>query len=99
MTDSVMAVIMTLHTSLFMMSDPWNFTFVGTISKVILVKVPSDNAIMNEHRKQPSPGFRPISDELQNLIEEDTKPKRGGKRKAKVGPSNVVKAPKKTRKW
>ena len=98
MTDLVMEIILILHTSLFMMSDPENFTFVGTIQEVMLVKVPSDNVIVNEYRKLPLSSVRPITDKLQKLIEEGTKPKRGGKRKAKVGPSDVVRAPKKARK-
>lgn len=47
-----------------MMSDPMNFTFIGTIPEVMLVKDPSDNVIVNAYQKQPSSGVRPITDEL-----------------------------------
>lgn len=64
MSESVMAIILTLQTSLFMMPNRRNFNFVGTIPKVMLEKVPPDNGIANEYRKQPSSGVRPMSEEL-----------------------------------
>lgn len=62
--DFVMEVIPTLQNSMFMMSDPRNFAFVGTILEEMLLKVPSDNMIVNEYRKIPSSGVHPIMDEL-----------------------------------
>ena len=59
----------------------------------MLGKVPSDNAIVNECRKQPTSGVRPLPDELQKAIKEANKPKWGGKRKAKDVPCEVVKTP------
>lgn len=98
MSDSVMATISTLQTSMFVTSGTWNFSFIGSIPKELLVKVPSDNAIMNTNRNFPSSGVRPLPDELRRLIYKGNKPKRGGKRNDKVDPLEIVKAPKKMKK-
>lgn len=69
MTDLVMVAIPTLQTYMFLMSDLGNFTFIGTILEEMLVKVPSDNVIVNAYRSLPSSGVRPMSDELRKLID------------------------------
>lgn len=46
------------QTSSFMISDPTKFSFFGSIPNVMLDRVPSDNAIVNEYRKLPVSGAR-----------------------------------------
>lgn len=97
-TDSVVATIPIVQTSTFMMYDPKKFNFVGSVLKVMLGKVPSDNAIVNKYRKQPTSGVCPKSCELRKAIKEGNKTKRGGKRKLKAATSEVVSTPKKVKK-
>lgn len=54
-----------------------------------------DNVIITEYQKLPSPGPCPMPDDLRTTIEEAKKPKRGAKRKGKVGPSKFIKTSKK----
>lgn len=98
MTDSVMVIILILQTLTFVMSDPRNFTFIGLIPEEMLVKVPSNNDVVNAYPSLSSSAVRLMSDDLRNLIYEGNKLKMGGKRKAKAATSKVVKAPKKSRK-
>lgn len=49
MKDSVMAGISRLQTSNFVMSDPRNFSFIGSIPDEMLERVPLDNAIVREY--------------------------------------------------
>ena len=53
-----------------MMSDPTNFTFVGSILEAMLGKVPSENVIVNEYHQHPASGARLIPDDLRKAIEE-----------------------------
>lgn len=64
MKDSIMAAIPILQTSMFVMSNPRNFTFIGSIPEEMLMKVPHDNAIVNAYRKSPSSSIRLMTDEL-----------------------------------
>lgn len=93
-----MAEILTLQASTFVMSDPKNFDFVGSILIKMLKKVPLDNAIVRDYRKLISSGVRPMPIEHRKLIDECNKLKRGGKRKAKAAPSESVRVLKKTKK-
>nr|KAJ0184447.1 hypothetical protein LSAT_V11C900494330 [Lactuca sativa] len=58
MTDSLIAATLTLQTTTFVMSDPRNFAFVGSIPEVMLEKVPVNNDIIRAYRKLPSSGVR-----------------------------------------
>lgn len=89
--------ILTLQTSTFVMSDPRNFNFIGSIRLDMLERVPLDNAIVREHRKLPSSCVHPMSADLRKLIDESNKLKHGGKRKAKAPYSESVRVPKNTR--
>ena len=64
MTDSLIAATLTLQTTTFVMSDPRNFAFVGSIPEVMLEKVPVNNDIIRAYRKLPSSGVRLISTDL-----------------------------------
>lgn len=81
-----------------MMSDPRNFSFIGSIPVGMLERVPLDNVVMRQYRKLPSSGVCPIHAELRKLIDESNKLKHGGKRKAKVAPSESIKVTKKNKK-
>ena len=59
-----MAAIPILYTSTFVMFDPRNFNFVGSIPEGMLVKVPSNNAIFNEYHNLASSDARPMQAEL-----------------------------------
>ncbi|CAI9279636.1 unnamed protein product [Lactuca saligna] len=98
MNDSVIAVIPILQSTTFMMSDPRKFSFFGAILDAILVRVPTDNAIVNAYHKLTIYGVRPMTEKLRKVIDEGNKPKRRGKQKAKAAPSEVVKTPKKVKK-
>lgn len=98
MQDSHMAEFLTLHTTTFVMLDPRNFEFVGSIPEALLKKVLLDNAIIRAYRKMPSSGVRPIPTELKKIIYEGDKPKRGGKRKDQVSLSKGIKVTKKSKK-
>lgn len=93
-----MLLFMFLQTSTFMMFGPRKFSFVGSIPEMMLVKVPTDNAIVNEYCKLPTSSVRPMTEELRKILKEGNKLKKGGKQKAKVAPFNVAKTPKKVKK-
>lgn len=78
MEDSEIDAILILQTSTFIMSDPSKFNFVGSILEAMLVKVPSDNAIVNAYCKQPTSGVHPMTEELRKAIEEITNRKGEG---------------------
>lgn len=96
--DSVLAVISILHTSNITMSDSTKFSFIRSIPEAMLLNVPADNLVVNEYRKNPASGVRPMPEDLQKAREEGTKLKRGGKQKPEVGPSEAVPKPKKIKK-
>lgn len=60
---------------------------------------PADTAIINEYRSRPACGPRPLTPAIQKDLEEANKSKKGGKRKAKAGPSEPAASPKKQVKW
>lgn len=62
--DSLMDEIPTLQTTTFVMSDPHNFDFVGSIPDALLEKVSLDKAIIRAYREMPSSCVRPIPAEL-----------------------------------
>lgn len=92
MLDSVMAPTPILQLTTFVMSGPKNFTFIGSIPKEMLVKVPNDNVIVYEYQKLSSSVVRPMLDDLRRLIDEGNKLKWGGKQKAKASPSETAQA-------
>lgn len=57
--------------------------------------VPTDNKLINGYRQKPESGPRLLTTEMQTTLEEANKPQKGGKRKAKVGPSEPAQTPKK----
>lgn len=62
-------------TTTFVMLDPRNLEFIGSIPDVMLKKVPLDNAIIRSYRKFPSSGVRPIPAELKKVVDEGDKTK------------------------
>lgn len=64
MQDSLMTDIPMLETTTFVMSDPKNFKFVGSIPEALLEKVPLDKPIIRAYRTLPSSGVHPIHAEL-----------------------------------
>ncbi|CAH1413867.1 unnamed protein product [Lactuca virosa] len=82
MKDSLIAEILMLQTTTFVMSDPRNFEFVGSIPKVLMKRVLLDNAIIRAYRKLPSSGVRqipesrdaPVTDFVGQILSEKLKP-------------------------
>lgn len=70
MNDSLMARFLIPQTTKFVVSDPRNFKFVGSIPDAMFEKVLLDNAIIRAYWKFPSGGARLISMELQKIIHE-----------------------------
>lgn len=68
MLDSLMAEILSLQTTTFIMLDPKNFEFVGSISDALLEKISLGNAIIKAYRKLPSFGVRPMHVELKRSL-------------------------------
>ena len=98
MKDFLILEIPTHQTTTFVISDAKNFDFFGTITYSMFVKFPLDNIAVREYQTLLSSIVRPMPTDLIQLIHESTKPKRGGKRKAKIAMSEILKNPKKTRK-
>ena len=57
--------------------------------------VPIANELINEDHKQPVSGPHHLTDEMCKAMEDASKPKKGGKRKPKVGPYELTQTPKK----
>lgn len=64
MDDSMIAAIPILQKSTFMISYSSKFIFVGSILEAMSVKVPSENAIVNEYRKLPTSSVCTMIEEL-----------------------------------
>ncbi|CAI9294695.1 unnamed protein product [Lactuca saligna] len=75
MKNSLIAEIPTLRTTKFVMSDPKNFEFVGSILEVLLKRVSLDNVIIRAYQKFPSFGVCPIPAELKKVVDEGDKTK------------------------
>lgn len=90
-----MEAIPIFHTSNFIVSDPTKFSFIGSLPEAMLNYVPTDNELINEYQKKHVSGPFPLTHEMQKALEEVNKPKKGGKRKEKVGPSEPAQTPKK----
>lgn len=86
--DSVFAAIPIFHTSKFIVSDPTKFDFLVSVPEAMLLNVLTDNLLIKEYRKKPTSGPLPIPEDLRRALEERNKPKKGGKRKGRAGPSD-----------
>lgn len=67
-----------MQTSTFVTTNPTSFTFIGSISKVSLSKVPSENVIIQKYRKLHVSGERPITDDLEAILDVGDIPKLTG---------------------
>lgn len=52
-----------------MIYDPAKFAFVGSIPELMIVKVPSDNVIVNEYLKQPASSAPSMPEDFRVAIE------------------------------
>ncbi|CAI9271425.1 unnamed protein product [Lactuca saligna] len=95
MMDLLMADIPKLQSTTFIIIDPRNFNFVGSIPEVMLAKVSMENDLIREYCSLTSFGIFPIPIELQ-VIDTGDKPKIGGKSKKKASSSEIVRVSKKT---
>ena len=86
----IIAAIPIFHTLNFIVSDPTNFTFVGSLLEAMLNCIPIDNKLINKYRKTPASGPRPLTPQMQKALEEANKPKKGGRWKPKDGPSKLA---------
>ncbi|CAI9303873.1 unnamed protein product [Lactuca saligna] len=66
-------------TTTFVTSDLNNFTAIGSIPAMMLVRVPLDNAIMPEYMEISIFGIREIHASLEEILDVFDIPKRGGK--------------------
>ena len=81
------------HTSNVILSNSSRFAFIGSIPESMLHNVPADNEVIKAYRKKPASGPRRLTAEMQKALEEAENPKKGGKRKAKVGPFEPAHTP------
>lgn len=104
MQDAMVASISTFHTTGIILADNSKFSFVGSISEAMFRDVPVASKILEGYRKILVLGFRPLTPEMQSIIAEVDKPKKGGqkgskkgekKQSAKEGPSEPANTPKK----
>ena len=72
---SIIATIPILYTNNFIVSDPTKFGFIGSLPEAMLNYVPTKNELINEYRKKPTSGRRPLTPEMQKALEEANKPK------------------------
>lgn len=93
-----------LHISMMKDAMVGRFSFVGSIPEVMFRDVPVASKILEGYRKILVLGFRPLTPEMQSIIAEVDKPKKGGqkgskkgekKQSAKEGPSEPANTPKK----
>lgn len=69
--DFVFVVILIFHTINFMVSYPTKFSFIGSISKGMVLNVPSDNLVVDDYRKKPASGVHPMPEDIQKAIDEE----------------------------
>lgn len=104
MQDAMVASISTFHTTSIIFADTSKFSFVGSIPEAMFHDVPVSSKILEGYKKILVTGFCPLTSEMQTIIDEADKPKKGGekygkkkgkKTKGKVGPSTPIQTPKK----
>lgn len=101
MQDDVMASISTFHTTGIIIYDTSKFSFIGSISEAMFRDVPSSRKMLEGYRKLTPSRFHPLTPEMQVIIAEADKPKKGGKGAKKgekkttdkEGPSATAKRP------
>ncbi|CAI9291697.1 unnamed protein product [Lactuca saligna] len=69
------------HTTHIIIPNNSKFSFVGFIPKAVFRDVPAATKILEAYRKLQFSGFYPLTDDMQTILEEDNKPKKGGKKK------------------
>lgn len=60
----MLAAIPIFHTSNFIESCPTKFNFFGSLPEAMLNFVHAENVVVNEYRKKPASGVRPMPDTL-----------------------------------
>ena len=70
--------ISTIHTTGIILDDNSKFAFVGSIPEAMLRDVPTTSKILKGYRLIPALGFHPLTPEMQSIIAEANKPKKGG---------------------
>ncbi|CAI9263190.1 unnamed protein product [Lactuca saligna] len=94
--DSHMVAIQIFHTTNIILADNRKFNFSGSIPESMLRDVPAASDILRAYGSLPVSSFLPITDEVQKILAEAVKPKKGGKnRGVKAGPSEPPQASKK----
>ena len=79
-----MSEIATFHTTKIIMADPSKFHFIGTIPESMYQCASMANILINEYKKLPAIGRRPLTPKMQKSLDVvDKQAKRGKKRDAK----------------
>lgn len=74
---SDIAAIPMFHTSNVIVSDSLRFAFIRSIPETMLHNVTSSSEIIDEYRRLPASGPRPLTSEMQKVLEEADKPNKG----------------------
>lgn len=85
MTYALLSTVSTFHTIGIIVANNSKFSFVGSIPKAMFRDVPTASKILEGFRKLAPSGFRTVTPEMQPILAEVDKPKKGGKKGKKKG--------------
>lgn len=85
MQDTLITSISTFHTTGIIILDSSKFSFIGSIPKAMFRDVPTSSKILEGYRKLTPSGPHELSEEMQVIIAEADKPKKGGGGRFKEG--------------
>lgn len=77
MQDALAFTVSTFHTTGIIVADNSKFSFIGSIPEAMFRDIPVSNNILEGYRKITPSGFRPVTPEMQAIIDEADKPKKG----------------------
>ncbi|KAL7610066.1 extensin-like [Lactuca sativa] len=100
MADYLLSSIATVHTAKIIVTDPTNYSFIGSIPEAMLGRISASSNVLQQYRKRPSSGPKELTPAVVRSIEEADKPTKRGKKPdtQKEGPvykPTKVKTPKK----
>lgn len=85
-----MSSISYLHTTNIILADNYKFWFVGSILEATFRDIPAASKILEAYMKLPVSGFCSLMPDMQLIIDEADKLKKGGQKGARKGKRNKM---------
>ncbi|XP_023738707.1 pollen-specific leucine-rich repeat extensin-like protein 2 [Lactuca sativa] len=80
MADYLLSSITTFHATKIIVTDPTNYSFIGSIPEAMLSRISASSNVLQQYRKRPSSGPRELTPAMVCSIEEAYKPAKRSKK-------------------